>query len=220
MTPLYRYFSDENHVRSFMERGLLWLRTLAYYRAFEDEEARGDPDDAKLRFKPAEGLTITKSTGEVLTARAAFRSSVKENEMYVYCMSWTRSETIAQRFKSPFCVEIRNPIKLLALTSGRIKLRTALHRDRVYAQRVDYRSVDKAPGVDWALPERLAFIKPEGWAWQDEYRFVVGKKGAFAVENVDLALEFGDQPEPPKVDSEPLILKLGDLSGFTVPCHF
>jgi hypothetical protein len=82
----------------------------------------------------------------------------------------------------------------------------------VYWGPVEYRDLAVAPGGDWALPEKVAFIKPHTWAWQTEYRIVVGRRGAFAVENVDLALENGPGDLSTAAAGNPLILAVGDLS--------
>ena len=53
-----------------------------------------------------------------------------------------------------------------------------LDHANVFARPIDYRGLNREPGADWALPERLAFMKPEAFAWQDEFRVVIGNKGA------------------------------------------
>lgn len=94
-----------------------------------------------------------------------------------------------------------------------VRLRSKLDRKGVYSREADYRKLAAAPGADWALPERVAFIKPEGWAWQKEHRIVIGRKGAFAVENVECALETdGDKLAENPASADPLILHVGDIS--------
>lgn len=77
---------------------------------------------------------------------------------------------------------------------------------------VDYRGLDVIPAADWALPEKVALMKPVGWDWQREFRILAGKKGTFAVHNVRMTLQNGPQPPAPIADHVPLLLKLGDLS--------
>lgn len=48
-----------------------------------------------------------------------------------------------------------------------------------------------ATRIDWALPERMAFIKPDAWAWQKAHRIMVSAKAAFVVETADPTLETG-----------------------------
>lgn len=216
-TPLFRYFGEEAYARAFIDKGEVYLRPLAYFRAFEDEQVRGDPDDGMLLHAPETGLVLTKENGEVVALPEGwrFRASAKENDFFVYCLSLERSEHLAAKFKSPFCVEVRDPIRLCGRIASSVRLRSRLDR-RVYSRTVDYRSLAAAPGVDWALPERVAFIKPEGWAWQNEHRIVLGLKGTFDVENVECALESGQrEPGAPAASADPLILHVGDLSKIT-----
>jgi hypothetical protein len=142
-----------------------------------------------------------------------FVASAKADQMFVYCFSQTKSEMLARAFGAPFCVEIKDPIRFVARMSRKVQLRSRLDRSRILNGPVTYRSVKAEPFADWALPERVAFIKPESYAGQDEYRIVVGLKGAFSVENVDLTIRLDPlEPHPPAPIGEPLIMKLGDLS--------
>lgn len=190
------------------------FNSLAYFRAYEDELVRGDPDDGKLQFKPADGLTLTKSDGEIVHLPShRFRSSIRAEEIFVFCASGHRSEKLAQRFESAYCVEIKNPVAFLGRIRSGVRLRSRLDRRHVYAGPIDYRSMEAEPGAAWALPEKVAFIKPPGWSWQDEYRIVIGNKGAFDVENVELALETGSQgAEAGGVKPDPLTMNLGNLA--------
>jgi len=213
MVSLYKYVPEERFAQALIEKGQLYLQSLAHFRNYEDAQVRGDPDDGKLRYQPEPGLTLTKSDGEVVTLPGyRFSASVRAEDIFVYCLSLERSDTLAEKFQSPFCVEIKDADALFAKTKGSVRLRSRLDRRNVYRGPVDYRDLTSAPGGDWALPEKVAFIKPPAWSWQIEYRMVVGRKGAFAVENVGLALEngLGDLTAVPAGD--PLILAVGDLS--------
>jgi hypothetical protein len=126
-----------------------------------------------------------------------------------------------QRFKCSWCVEITEPHRLLGRIAQHVRLRPQFDRQGIYSQGVDYRKLAVAPGVDWALPERVAFIKPEGWEWQKEHRMVFGRKGVFAVENVELFLETeGFGVTLADANHEPLILHVVDLSRFTTLHRF
>jgi hypothetical protein len=200
-----------------MDKGEIYARPLAFFRAFEDEQVRGDPDDGMLLHVPETGLVLTKENGEIVELPEGwrFRASAKENDIFVYCLSQERSEDLAAKFESPFCVEVRDPVRLLGRIASSARLRSRLDR-HIYSRAVDYRSLAAAPGVDWALPERVAFIKPESWAWQKEHRIVLGLKGAFDVENVECALESGERElGAPASSADPLILRVGDLAKMT-----
>lgn len=214
MVSIYKYFSTDAFAQALIEKGQLCLRSLAYFRGYEDALVRGDPDDGKLHYQPKTELTLTKADGEVihLPPRWRFRASVRAEDIFVYCLSLERSEALAERFQSPFCVEIKDANILLAKTKGSVRLRSRLDRRNVYRGPVEYRDLAAPPGSDWALPEKVAFIKPQTWSWQTEYRMVIGRKGAFAIENVDVALEDGPTDLAADTAEDPLILTVGDLS--------
>ena len=216
MASIFRYLSEEQHALDLIHKGVVFMNTLAYFRRCEDG-ARGDPHDAQLRYQPEGGLplfNVTTGMDVPLGDGSQFVASAKAGEMFVYCMSQTKSEALAKEFNAPFCVEIKNPVRFVGRLSRMVMLRSRLDRGRILSGPVSYRSLKAEPLVDWALPGRVAFIKPESYAGQDEYRVVVGLKGAFSAENVDLTIRLDpSEPHPLEPVGEPLILKLGDLSA-------
>jgi hypothetical protein len=218
MTSIYKYLTEEQHALDLMQRGSVFLNTLAFFRRCEDD-ARGDPHDAQLRYQPEGGLALTNVTlGQAmqLPDGSQFVSSARADQMFVYCLSQTKSESLAREFKAPFCVEIMNSVGFLGRMARMVQLRSRLDRNRILSGPVTYRSVKTEPMADWALPERVAFIKPETYAGQNEHRIVVGMKGAFSAENVDLTIRLDPlEPHPLVPIGNPLIIKLGDLSAIT-----
>jgi hypothetical protein len=218
MPPLFRYFTHRQHALDLMNKGVLFLNTLAFFRRCE-HEARGDPHDAQLRYQPEGGLSLTNVTrGEAfqLPDGAQFVSSAKADQLFVYCLSNTKSAALVKEFSAPFCVEIKDPVRFVGRIARAVQLRSRLERGRIINGPVTYRSVKAEPLADWALPERVALIKPDTYAGQDEYRIVVGMKGAFSIENVDLTIKMEpSKAQPPGETGEPLIMKLGDLSAIT-----
>lgn len=218
MPSIYKYLTEEQHALDLMQKGSVFLNTLAFFRRSEDD-ARGDPHDAQLRYQPEGGLTLTNLTrGQVmqLPDGSQFVSSAKADQMFVYCLSQTKSEGLANEFNAPWCVEIKNPVSFIGRMARMVKLRSRLDRNRILTSPITYRSVTTEPLADWALPERVAFIKPDTYAKQNEYRIVVGMKGAFSVENVELTVRIDPlEPHPLVPIGEPLIMKLGNLSAIT-----
>jgi len=210
--PIFKYFAREEHARDLIDNGRVRLCTLGTYHVFEDEEVRRDPSDGLLRYKPEGGVTINQGDRTFRTS-LAFVSVVKVNDIYVYCMSNKLSEELAARFNSPFCVEIQNCLGFVGRIRRHVRLRSQLDHANVFARSIDYRGFEREPGADWALPERLAFIKPEAFAWQDEFRIVIGNKGALGAENVDTHLEAdGCDLAVAYEERDPLMLRIGDIS--------
>ncbi|MFL6845186.1 MAG: hypothetical protein ACJ8ER_09930 [Allosphingosinicella sp.] len=213
---IFKYFMLEAHARAFMNKGELLLRPLSYFRAHEDGQVRGDPRDALLTYAPISGLEVTKEDGTSLTLEGwRFTSSAKHDNIFVYCASSHLSIELAARFESSFCVEICSE-HLVSRLKRRASRTSTLDYEGLVSGPVEYRNPEKKPGADWALPETVAFIKPEGYAWQEEFRIAIGKRGAFEAENVDCALESGQAARAASSDAPPpLILRIGKLADFT-----
>jgi hypothetical protein len=222
MASIFKYLSDKPFAQAVIERGQLYLRSLAYFRSYEDAGVRGDPDDAQLHYQPEPGLTVKKSTGEIVNLPPGWRfsASVRAEHIFAYCLSLERSEALAEKFQSPFCVEITDAGALFAKMKASVRLRARLDHQHVYRGPVEYRDLAIAPGSDWALPSKVAFIKPQAWAWQAEYRMVVGRKGAFAVENVEVTMDNGAGDPVTVAPGDPLVLAVGDLSRIALMHSF
>ena len=137
--PLYKYLAEEDYARALIAKGQVFARPLSYFRAFEDELVRGDPDDGKLRYEPEKGLLLTKENGEVVTMPAGwrFRASVRAEDIFVYCLSTELSAEIAEKFECPWCVEITEPHRLLGRIARHVRLRSQFDRQGIYSQGVD-----------------------------------------------------------------------------------
>jgi hypothetical protein len=212
---LFKYFSEERFARAFIDKGALLMRPLSYFRAVEDGLVRGDPRDGILSYAPAAGLSINKEDGTTLILEGGrFTSSARHDEVFVYCASTCLSAELARRFESPFCVEIRDEERLVARLRPRAHASSTLAYDALVAGGVDYRDPERAPGIDWALPDRLAFIKSRSFAWQEEFRIVVGRRGAMDVHNVVCTVETGPSATvgAEGLRASPLLQKVGSLS--------
>lgn len=111
MPPLIRYFS-ENNAGAFVEEGEVLMRTLSYFRNYEDQGVRADQHEGSLVHHPAKGLIVTKTaTGEEIALPHRLESTIKEGKIFIYCMSTELSLDIAQHFKAEVAVEIIEPFK-------------------------------------------------------------------------------------------------------------
>jgi hypothetical protein len=120
MQPLYRYLSPE-YVDPFLREGSLLMRSLSYYRDYEDDGVRADPFEGTLTHRPKEGLTVTMvGSGEVRSLPHTLESTVREDDIFVYCMSSELNLETAKRFRTSVCIEIHKSVQFLH------RLRTAL----------------------------------------------------------------------------------------------
>ena len=213
MPTLFRYFSQTN-ADAFLNRGVVLLRSLAYFRDYEDEGVRADEYEGTLVHLPEGGLTLKRvPSGEEVPVPYTFESTAKEEDIFIYCLSTELSEHIARRFNAEVCVEILEPIKFLARLRTSLRLRPRLRAGSLVHERVRYYEPHEPPIVDWALPEKISLRKPKSFAWQKEYRFAVPRGDAFRVENVELKLvPLGQRRQSRLVQHIPEILKLGNLS--------
>ena len=219
--PIYKYFTAEAHANSFMEKGALMFRPLSYFRAIEDGEVRGDPNDGTLTYAPEGGLVLTKEDGTTIHLDGwRFSSAAKHDEIYVFCVSNILSADLAARFGTPICVEVFDP----EIIANRLKARAHADSKLDYGQtqhaRIDYRDPEQVPEADWALPEKIAFIKPPLFAWQDEYRYAVGRRNALDVHNVEVTLTSGTAAAPVARVPPPIILQIGKLSDHVAVHRF
>ena len=211
---IYKYFIEEAHALALIEKGILFLQPLSHFRNLEDSGVRGDRCDGVLSYAPSEGLEIKKEDGTVIVIEnGQFTSSAKQNDIFVYCASKSLSAHLAEKFGN-YCVEIPDPKMVVDRLRSRASASSKLDYNVIYAQPVMYRKPELQPGVNWALPEKLAFFKPEAFSWQNEFRIALGKRRAFEVENVVCKIEIGQKLETVTEPMQnPLELKIGRLDG-------
>ena len=212
MQPLVRYFNEE-YARPFTEQGAVLMRSLSYFRDYEDDGVRSDEFEGTLVHKPQDGLRAKlQATGEEVTLPYTFEATAKEDHIFVYCLSTELSASIAKRFQAPVAVEILDPLHFLAKLRAALKLRRRLRSQQLTHGPVRYYEWHEPPIVDWALPERISLRKPKHFDWQYEYRFAVPEGDAFALENVHTKLVPLGAPRPPRAQTyQKLLLKLGSL---------
>ncbi len=167
-TPLFRYFSEEAYARAFIDKGEVYLRPLAYFQAFEDRAGAGRSRRRHVapRARDRSG-GLTKRTGRSSRAAGglafpALRPKGKMN--FVYCLSLERSEHLAAKFKSPFCVEVRDPIRDSLQADRRPCVCRSRLDPRVYQPNGRLSQLASPhPASIGRSPERVAFIAG-GWA--------------------------------------------------------
>jgi hypothetical protein len=213
MQPLFRYFSKE-HASDFVQKGTVLFRSLSYFRDYEDIGVRADEHEGTLVHQTQDGIAINKLTsGESLSLQYRFESTVKEDEIFVYCMSTELSPEIAQRFGADVAIEILDLPKFLNCLRAALSLRRRFRVDQLVYEDVRYYDWHEPPIVDWALPERIAMRKPRSFSWQMEYRFAVPIKDAFRLGNVKTNLVPIGSNRLSRANAHPQqFLNLGNLS--------
>jgi hypothetical protein len=192
-------------------KGSIFLNSLSYFHGIEDGNARGDELEGVLQHTPSNGLEINLTTGtKHLLPGWSFRSRVPANEVFVLCMSRSRTEQHWTEFNAVAYVEITDKKRFLKALQDA----ATAHDLDSKAAAVTYTSLDEPPLHNWALPEQVCFRKrKDTYGWQDEYRFAAAPPEFFSVERVQLELS----SEPVKHEDTAfgsLTLEIGSVADF------
>lgn len=213
MPPLFKYLPSK-YLEAFVNRGELLFRALSYFRNYEELQVRGDRQEGKRLFNPTQGLEITKAeTGEKLLLPWSFEASVKERDIYVFCLSLNRTLELAKEFNTDACIEIQDPVALLSKVRSALTLRKWVRHGRLLHDTVDYYSPAEPPFAEWAVPERMVMRKTTAYTHQQEYRLAFGRGDALKVNNVQTQIVAMPGTVQPTLQSHPEhVLKLGNLA--------
>jgi hypothetical protein len=209
---LYKYI-PARYAESLLD-GAVRFSTLAYYRQHEAKGSIGDADEATRVFRPPEGLDVTNlTTGQRFRLPATFRSSARAELVFVFCVSRVLDANLAAEFGCDACVEVADGEEF-----GN-RLKAAVERlpgqPRFLQGPVAYYDSAEAPGVDWALPQRMVFSKPACYSRQAEYRFAFGQPEVFEPSATNQALVRGEPPQANAVCvPQPEVVDIGNMRDF------
>lgn len=212
MDRLFKYLPSK-YLDAFVGKGEVLFRSLSYYSNYEEMQVRGDRNEGKRVFKPVGGLELTNTTtGKTSQLHGTFESTVRDREIFVFCMSKVFSPELAREFKSDVCVEIAEPAYLIAQIRSALRLRKWVKQGRLLHDSVDYYSPETEPLAEWAVPERMVMRKTIDYTDQAEYRLAFARGNALQVENVVTQIKTGEDIIEPTLDGHPEhVLKLGSL---------
>lgn len=213
MSSLFKYLRSE-YLEAFVKRGHILFRSLSYFRNYEELQVRGDRYEGQRLFVPAKGLEITKITsGEKFLLPWAFESSVRDRDIFVFCLSHVRSEQLARKFGANVCVEIQDPILLLSRVRSAIALRRWVKHARLLHGSVEYYSPEAPPFAQWAVPERMVMRKTVAYSHQQEYRLAFARGDALQANNVQTQITATPgAPHPTLEGHTEHVLHLGSLA--------
>ena len=204
---MFKYYDQRIWAEKVLD-GEMLFRSLAYFRDCEDA-VRGDEYEGTSRFLPDSGLQITNQTqGTQFTlSEYAFESTVKANEIFVFCTSRRFGDDLAKEFNAIVTVEITR------MPTFCERIQAALPPTATFrARRVDYYPQSEGGTPRWALPDDIATSKLEKWAYQEETRFIFSITDALAFENVKCQLSRRKTRTPAKPEEHlSHLLKVGSL---------
>ena len=187
---LYKYYTERKWAEVFLD-GELLFRSLAYFRDYEDKDIRGDKNEGTAIFRPEGGLVVNNLTqGRILTLpRHFFTSTANQEEILVFCLSRSLTDEMLERFEAAVCVEILNIPQFCARIEAALPPETTFPgrpgRQQI-GQRVEYYQATEGGNSRWALPDKIATSKLDGYAWQDEFRLVFSLTDALNFEKVNV----------------------------------
>ena len=109
----------------------------------------------------------------------AFINSIDTERVFAFCASLRRSESLFTSFGCDCCVEICSLVRFVEDCQQAISGLDGDGKWRLLHRPVHYYKLDAEAGMDVKNPDNLAFFKPEEFAYQEEYRLVIGPEKAF-----------------------------------------
>lgn len=191
---LYKYFSNMEHAESFCNGSLLF-RSLAYFRDYEDNNIREDKNEGASAYRPNDGLLVTNQTRgtQFILKGHSFVSTVKHEEIFVFCLSGVFESSLFKTFDAMACVEVLDIGAFCARIEASLPPKASLPETQTSRRRrighwVEYYDEAENCTPRWALPERIATSKLRSYAWQREFRLLFSTTDAFEFEKVALGL--------------------------------
>jgi hypothetical protein len=211
VTPaaLYRYFSEREYAERFVA-GEVLFRPLSCYLDIEDEQVRGDINEGRMTFSPQGGLPITKTDGTRVTGFTQLDALVKEDEIFVLCLSDAPSTLKARKF-GIHCVEVINTVTFLQRLEAALPPNAA----PLFSRKVTYDDPQKPPGARHAFPDLTVASKWPVFSWQDEHRLFFSSTNALAFQNFEYTISnhVPRRPERSTPMPAPIAIKIESGAG-------
>src|SRR5207245_2570143 len=172
--------------------------------------------------RPSGGLAGRNHTKgrDFLISNGAVEFFAEAGEIFVYCMSKSRSQELRERFNAVACVEV-----LDAKSFGR-RVQKSLPWKAVFGGRpgherlghhVAYYNVTDNPTPRWACPDLIATSKLESYRWQDEFRLLFSLTDALRFENISGRIVVGNASRAPDPSEHHVYdIDVGSLSDIAI----
>jgi hypothetical protein len=181
----FKYFPKLDYAKQLLD-GKMFCQTAAFFRDYEDAEARqiiGDEYEGTRLYRPLNGLemnNLTKNYSQTL--KAGMECITEAHEIYIFCVSLSFTGDLKKELKAVACVEICDPGEFINRWRKALPEEAKKDGKRV-SRRVGYYAPEDLPGNVWALPDLITTTKLKRFEYQNEYRFAYTTTDAFAFEN-------------------------------------
>lgn len=201
------------YLDSVLTEGKLLFRSLSYFQDYEDDLFRGDKYDGILKYTGSNGLEINNlTTGESFTAPWRLESKVDAENVFVFCTSKRLSSELAKEFNADICIEILRPELIVSKLHSAVSRRKRIKPNKLFHSKVKYYSEEKAPGIKWAFPDKIAMRKLHVFSKQEEYRFMFSMNGALNFEKTTQEIHINEQEIIQRFSPYPEhVLKIGNI---------
>jgi hypothetical protein len=212
MSSIYKY-TPAKYVDGFVRRGELLFRSLSYYKDYEEQQVRGDRYEGTRLHRKEGGLSLTMvESGQTHMFDGSLESNARTEDIFVLCLSTELSADLAHDFGNATCIEIHDPVKLIAGIRSALKRRSSIKNENLLHRPVTYYDAGDNVGIEWAFPDRIAMSKTRHYEKQKEYRIAFGVNDALAFQNTTMRLVTDGHNESRVVaNHKEMLIRIGDL---------
>ncbi len=189
----YKYFSKREHAEAMLN-GEILFRSLSYFRSYEDGGRRGDENEGTSIFKPEGGLKGTNVTRGIdfNFKDGALKSAVREDEIFVFCLSRKLNDELREEFDAVAYVEISNIHEFCRKVTKALPSSAKFHWTEEGHRRIGHQAIYRSDADTlWAGPGWTAISKPMRYKHQDEFRLVFALTDALEFQNTDMHILLG-----------------------------
>jgi hypothetical protein len=176
---LYKYLPSK-YLDSVLKEGNILFRNLSYFRKYEGK-IRGDETEGIHIDKPDNFLSIINKTN-VIIGDFSFQNSVKQDEIFVFCLSKSLKNSLFSDFECDVCIPITNVRAFLTRCRRIIEKMPEFSKIGLLHRSVDYYKCNEPAAKSIKDPFNIPFFKDSRFfSDQDEFRMVFGTKQGFSL---------------------------------------
>jgi hypothetical protein len=174
---LYKYLPSR-YADSFVNRGDVLFRNLAYFRKIEDIGRRDLLEGLHMDY-PDNPITIEAIHGPGWwRGRAAFLNSIDSQRLFIFCLSEILDDSLFKKFSADVCIEIINPLEFIRRCRVAVGKKFYFRDSGLLHGAISYYLPNRPAPIDVTNPRQIAFCKHEAYTDEREYRLIIPLRGA------------------------------------------